>query len=135
MATGTTGSTAAPARSVIVRVVLYYIALIVTGMLVWRFLPRTHLIADNSLNSLFGGSGNEIVRAGKNIALPAVDQETLAATVTLAMVSATLLAIPIAWIYTLTRARRGYQQSVVQLLIILPVVVAGIVVMVKYSLA
>ena len=30
---------------------------------------------------------------------------------------------------------RGYQQSVVQLLIILPVVVAGIVVLVKYSLA
>jgi hypothetical protein len=37
--------------------------------------------------------------------------------------------------YTLTRSRRGYQQSVVQMLVILPVVVAGIVVLVKYSLA
>ena len=75
------------------------------------------------------------MRVGKNAVVAPVDSETLAATVTLAMVSAALLAIPIAWIYTLTRARRGYQQSVVQLLIILPVVVAGIVVLVKYSLA
>ena len=60
---------------------------------------------------------------------------TLAATVTLAMLAAFAVALPVAWIYTLTRAKRGYQQSVVQLLIILPVVVAGIVVMVKYSLA
>lgn len=134
MANGTNGSTAAPARSVIVRVVVYYIVLIVVGALAWRFLPRTHLIADNSLNSLFGGSG-DIVRAGKNVVAQPVDQESLAATVMLAMVAAALLAIPIAWIYTLTRARRGYQQSVVQLLIILPVVVAGIVVLVKYSLA
>jgi hypothetical protein len=34
-----------------------------------------------------------------------------------------------------TRAKRGYQQSVVQLLVILPAVVAGIVLLVKYSLA
>jgi hypothetical protein len=55
--------------------------------------------------------------------------------VTLAMLAAALLSLPVAWIYTLTRAKRGYQQSVVQLLIVLPVVVAGIVVMVKYSIA
>ena len=35
----------------------------------------------------------------------------------------------------LTRAKRGYQQSVVQLLVILPAVVAGIVLRVKYSVA
>jgi hypothetical protein len=38
-------------------------------------------------------------------------------------------------VYLLTRAKRGYQQSVVQLLIILPTVVAGIVLLVKYSVA
>jgi len=58
----------------------------------------------------------------------------LAATVALAMLASALLALPIAWVYTLTRSRRGYQQSVVQLLIILPVAVTGIVVLVKYSL-
>jgi hypothetical protein len=51
------------------------------------------------------------------------------------MLAAALLALPVAWIYTLTRSRRGYQQSVVQLLVMLPVVVAGVVVLVKYSIA
>jgi hypothetical protein len=43
--------------------------------------------------------------------------------------------VPHAWLYTLTRHKRGYQQSVVHSLILLPVIVAGVVVMVKYSLA
>ncbi|MEP6509658.1 MAG: DUF4956 domain-containing protein, partial [Gemmatimonadales bacterium] len=42
---------------------------------------------------------------------------------------------PVAWIYQLTRAKRGYQQSVVQILVILPLVVAGVVILVKNSLA
>jgi hypothetical protein len=41
----------------------------------------------------------------------------------------------VTWIYTYTRHKRGYQQSVVQTFLILPVIVAGIVVLVKHSLA
>jgi hypothetical protein len=41
----------------------------------------------------------------------------------------------VAWIYALTRKKSGYQQSIVQTLLILPPLVAGVVVMVKYSLA
>jgi hypothetical protein len=134
MATGTNGATAAPARSVIIKVVLYYIVLVAIGALVWGYLPRTHLIPDTSIGALFG-EGSEVVRAGKKAVAPAVDQETLGTTVALAMVAAALLAMPVAWIYQLTRARRGYQQSMVQLLIIMPVVVAGVFVMVKYSTA
>ena len=60
---------------------------------------------------------------------------TLALTAAAAMIGAVLLALPVAWIYALTRAKRGYQQSVVQTLMILPPLVAGVVVMVKYSVA
>lgn len=52
-----------------------------------------------------------------------------------AMLTAFTTALPVAWIYTLTRHKKGYQQSVVQTLIILPVTVAGIVVLVKHSVA
>ncbi len=52
-----------------------------------------------------------------------------------AMLTAFVTALPVAWIYTLTRHKKGYQQSVVQTLIILPVVIAGIVVLVKHSVA
>src|SRR5436305_12398188 len=51
------------------------------------------------------------------------------------MTSALLLSIPCACVYVLTRATKGYPQSVVHLLIVLPLVVSGIVVLVQYSLA
>lgn len=134
MATRTVAPTATPANRVIIRVVLYYVALTLVGGLAWRYLPSTHLITDTSLDALFGTGPNVVRSTGKNIAIPEVGQETLAATVALAMLSSALLALPVAWVYTLTRSRRGYQQSVVQLLIVLPVIVSGIVAMVKYSL-
>ncbi len=125
---------ATPANTVVVRVILYYVALAVIGALAWRYLPRTHIITDTSLDALFG-TGPEVIRtAGKDAVVPEVGQETLAATVALAMIAAAALALPVAWVYTLTRSRRGYQQSVVQLLIVLPVIVSGIVALVKYSL-
>jgi len=134
MATGSNGSSAAPATKVLVRCVLYYAALAVVGAVALRYLPRTRMITATSLDALFG-SATETVRAGKSTVLAPVDQGTLAATELLAMLAAALLALPVAWIYTLTRARRGYQQSFLQLLIVLPVGVAGIVVLVKYSIA
>src|ERR1017187_3835642 len=52
-----------------------------------------------------------------------------------AMISALLFAIPVAWIYTLTHKKKGWKQGTVQSLVVLPVVIAGIVVLLKYSLA
>jgi hypothetical protein len=53
----------------------------------------------------------------------------------IAMTSALLFSIPVAWIYTLTHKKKGWKQGTVQSLVILPVVIAGIVVLLKYSLA
>jgi hypothetical protein len=133
MATGSNSSAAEPATKVLIRVVIYYAVLALAGFVVLRYLPRTRMITATSLDALFGNA-TETVRAGKTTVLAPVDQGTLAMTEMLAMLAAALLALPVAWIYTLTRARRGYQQSVVQLLLVLPVGVAGIVVLVKYSI-
>ena len=53
----------------------------------------------------------------------------------IAMITALLFSIPVAWIYTLTHRKKGWKQGTVQSLVILPVVIAGIVVLLKYSLA
>ena len=53
---------------------------------------------------------------------------------TIAMLAAALLTLPVAWVYTLTHERRGFRQSVVHTLVLLPVVVAGVVVLVKDSI-
>jgi hypothetical protein len=122
--------------SLIVRLVCYYAVLVGAMAIIWRYMPRSEIIAHESLDALFGvGSGAvEGGRRARPVVTP-VDQTTLAVTVALAMISAVLLALPTAWVYTRTRAKRGYQQSVVQTLMVLPIVVAGVVVLVKYSVA
>jgi hypothetical protein len=116
---------------VVVRAIVYYAVLITATTYAWRFLPHSPYELPASLDTLFGGRD-----AAARAADPApLDEVELAGTVAVAMLAAVLLSIPVAWVYLLTRAKRGYQQSVVQLLIILPTVVAGIVLLVKYSLA
>jgi hypothetical protein len=122
-------------KNVVLRVALYYALLLGALYLAWHRIPRSELISRESMDALFGGGIASAAGAARRQAVPPMDQSALAFTVGLAMISSVLLTLPVAWIYILTRAKRGYQQSVVQTLIILPLVVAGIVVMVKYSLA
>src|SRR5262249_44517640 len=100
------------ASKVIIRTALYYVVLTVIGVIVWRYLPRRRLMATDTLSSLFARATQVVASKGKSVQ-ETLDASTLAITVAAAMISAGLLALPVAWIYTLTRARRGYQQSVV----------------------
>jgi hypothetical protein len=120
------------ASRVIVRAVLYYVVLIVGTTLAWRFLPHDSSAMPASLEALVGGA--EQVK-GKGIPAVQLDEVSLSITVGVAILAAVLLSLPVAWMYQLTRSKRGYQQSVVQLLVALPAVVAGIVLLVKYSVA
>lgn len=79
-----------------------------------------------------GGAEEVTARGAPTVAL---DETSLAISVAIAILAAVLLSLPVAWVYQLTRAKRGYQQSVVQLLVVLPAIVAGIVLLVKYSVA
>jgi len=54
---------------------------------------------------------------------------------TITLIGALALMIPVAWVYLLTKQRRGYDESVVQAMLILPIAVAGIVFIVQFSLA
>jgi len=134
---GSNGYKLEPGTRVVVRAIVYYAVLITATTLVWRFLPRSTNELPSSLDTLFGagggaGGGRAAARAAQSAPL---DEVGLSITVAVAMLAAVLLSLPVAWVYLLTRAKRGYQQSVVQLLIILPTVVAGIVLLVKYSVA
>ena len=51
-----------------------------------------------------------------------------------AMLGALALVLPVAWVYLITRRRKGFTQSVVHSLIVLPIAVAGIMVLVQNSL-
>jgi hypothetical protein len=124
-------------ENIILRTVVYYVVLFAIGAWLWR-LPPAQAVLKGSLESLISSGGAGIF--GRSDAAPSstaltVEPITLALTVAAAMLGAVLLALPVAWVYALTRHKRGYQQSVVQTLMLLPPLVAGVVGMVKYSLA
>jgi hypothetical protein len=51
------------------------------------------------------------------------------------MLGALAIMVPVTWVYMITRRHRGYDESVVHTLLILPVTVAGIVMIVQSSVA
>jgi hypothetical protein len=112
--------------------VAYYAILIAAGWLVLSQLPASKGFAAFSLEPMLN-SGAAPIAGNAPATLTSAPNRTVA--VADSMLSAILLSIPVAWIYQLTRAKRGYQQSVVQLMIILPLVVSGVVILVKDSLA
>src|SRR5687767_7600290 len=129
MAAAAPASSGSPAVRVIARVVIYYAVLIAVGTFARAKLPGAAPLTGESLADLLDPSRSALPTG------PSGSDFDRTLSVVAAMVAAILLSLPVAWIYQLTRAKRGYQQSVVQLLVILPLVVAGIVVLVKYSLA
>ncbi len=119
------------ATAVVLKAAAYYLALVGIGWMLRRYLPGTALEASTGLGSLLG-SGLPSIGAGSG-AVTGEIPSTL--TVALAMLAAILLSLPVAWVYILTRAKSGYQQSVVHSLVVLPLVVSGVVLLVKHSLA
>ena len=114
-----------------------YLALAGIAAAADRLLPATF---HDAIASLTNGAGLGAFDSGAFVRAPSVPTQALPtapmwAIGTVAMASAGLLALPVAWLYTITRQKRGYSQSVVHSLVLLPVVVAGVVVLVKFSLA
>jgi len=111
--------------------VLLYVAIAAIAALASLVLPEPLRQAVQHLTSAAGLGG--IDRRGQEVAeAPA---ELMWAIGTVAMVSAGMLVLPVAWLYTITRQKRGFRQTMVHSLILLPVIVAGVVVLVKFSLA
>jgi hypothetical protein len=89
-----------------------------------RFRQATALAASKS-------RGLEAAPSG----LEQFSQIELALITLLTMLAALALVVPVAWVYMITKQRRGYDQSVVQTVIILPMTVAGTIVLVQNSLS
>jgi hypothetical protein len=119
-----------------VRLLLYYAAVVALALLVAQLLPiaRHAFIAPVTVPSLDQAAS----LATGNVPRPAPEQFVgrfdRAIVTGLVIVGAFALALPIAWVAMFTRRLR-YDPSLVHSIIILPVVVAGIVILVKNSLA
>ena len=138
MSSPTPGGAAVRAKGGAWRIVLYYAALAVVGFALMRFSPLVREAlgggglggVDASGVGVFGADGPPPV--GAAVPVSVWGQALLA---TLSMLGALAVMVPVTWVYMLTRRNRGYDESVVHSLLILPVAVTGIVMVVKSSVA
>jgi hypothetical protein len=135
--TRTTSRLSRLADSAIARVVAYYVLLFAATALFVELVPGAkELVGGGIQASPELDAGVRGVITGSGEPMPIFSAPTgLPISEVFAMVSAFALMLPVAWIYIMTRQRKGFRQSVVQTLVILPIVVAGVVFMVKNSLA
>jgi hypothetical protein len=122
----------------VVRVAAYYVLLAAGTALVWQVFPGVasvfsaeRLDAINTPDPQADPLLEALGASGPVMAPPVA----LAVTTALCMMGAFFLMLPVSWVYILTRQKKGFRQSVVQTLIILPIVVAGVVLLVKNSIA
>jgi uncharacterized protein DUF4956 len=119
------------------RLVAYYLLL---GVAVW-LLVTTFPVIPQLLDRFraimvlgaVGGKGAIVEEAAA--AAATLSQGEWAIVTLLSMLTALSLVLPVAQVYMLTKQRSGYDQSVVQTVIILPMTVAGTVILVQNSLA
>jgi uncharacterized protein DUF4956 len=127
-------------ENVLLRTLFYYVFMGLLVWLIWTEMPASwHAFLDRAVTQLTGGGGQGRAGASKGDLLtaapnPAIEGE-LATSAALAIVAAFFIALPVAWVYSLTRAKKGYRQALAQALIVLPVVDAAVIVLVKNSLA
>ena len=98
--------------------------------------PQTlaYLNAPLPISGLVAGAGGGIDGGPVSFGEPVSPWGVVLATV-VSLVSACVLMLPVTWVYVQTRRKKGFEQSVVQTLIILPLVVAGVILLVQNSTA
>ena len=124
------------------RLIAYYVALAALLFLLFQLVPTAGTIIKGDHNKTFA-SNTQLLQTGISAARDkdAVAEATpvsglqLALETVVIMLSTLSLMLPVSWVFMSARRARDFSQSVVQTLIILPVVVAGIVLVVRTSLA
>jgi hypothetical protein len=122
----------------VVRVAAYYVLLAAATALVWQVFPGLAAVfsAERLAEVSSSPSQNDPLLDALGGTPPVMAPPVvLAVTTALCMAGSFLLMLPVSWVYILTRQKKGYRQSVVQTLMILPIVVAGVVLLVKNSVA
>lgn len=147
MATGTTNHTAIHGpddnalgvlgSNIIIRLLVYYFVVSVVTFVALKLMPATWRELIHSATSPLVGMSTEPVTSF-NTPDPRVTNLPPSAVILMAIIAslaAVVNCLPVSWTYMFTRQKKGYQQSVVHTLILLPVVVAVVATIVRSSAA
>jgi Domain of unknown function (DUF4956) len=128
-----------PVNRSLVRLVLYYAVLVAATLVLERYVPAVREAV--TLEMPAGATARQLRKAlqtggetGEETGNDATRTPPAVMTA-LGMAGALALVVPVAWVYMLTKRRHGYDASVVQTVILLPLAIAGIVAVVRNSLA
>ena len=122
------------------RLATYYAFLLIIGVILFRFVPQFDaLLTGERLARL--ADAPSLLQDGLSsgqVQAPAADlasRVSFALSTTFLLLSTLAIMLPVTWVYMSARSGHGHNQSVVQALIVLPMIVAGIVLIVSNSLA
>lgn len=123
-----------PAEAPLVSITLYYAALIGVGVLVCFLVPaaRPAFGADRLAAMVTEGSGLTSAAPVQGGAAFSLEFALLLA---VAMVGSFFLMVPPSWVYMASARRKGFDQSVIQSMLLLGLSVAGVIVVVRNSIA
>lgn len=123
-------------RHPVLQVLLYYLFLAGALAVVYQFEPNLQGVFSLARFRQAMESGAAGLTGGGGVTehLELSPGEMLLETV-ITMFGAVLLMLPVAWVYIMTRSKKGFSQSTVQTLIFLPIVVTGVVMLVRSSVA
>src|SRR5881396_1505638 len=126
-------------QSPFVRLAAYYVVLsVAVGLLVKAFPQIVDLFeAFQRLSPIHGTGGRKdaLDQAANTPGVASLGSANLALITFFSMLGALALVLPVAWVYMITKQHRGYDQSVVQTVIVLPMTVAGTLILVQNSIA
>jgi len=123
------------------RLAAYYALLAIAGLVLFRFIPGLDgLLTGDRLQHLAKAPAallRDSVSAAQSNAPPAdlAARASFALSTVVILLSTLALMLPVTWVYMSARSAQGHNQSVVQVLIVLPMIVAGVVLIVSNSLA
>jgi hypothetical protein len=123
------------------RLAAYYALLAITGLVAFHFFPALDgLLTGDRLQHLAKAPAallRDSITAAQSNAPPAdlATRAAFALSTVFILLSTLALMLPVTWVYMSARSAQGHNQSVVQVLIVLPMIVAGVVLIVSNSLA
>lgn len=122
-----------PAERPVITLLLYYSLLFGIGAVVVYFVPGAgEMISGKRLMDLAQGKGlQDVLREAPTTWFV----WSISLSMALSMIGAFLLMLPASWVYMATRRKKGFDQQVVQTIIILAVAVAGVVIIARNSVA
>lgn len=123
--------------NIVVRLVVYYLVVAIVAIVAWRYLPPSlRDLLHSATQPLVGLTNTQVTTF--TTPDPALDMLSPLAVTFMGIIAATsslILCLPVSWVYMFTRQKKGYSQSVVHTLLLLPVVVAMVATLVRSNVA